>query len=180
MRATHHIPVTEIVSDRTRPLPARAGRICAFASRLPFVQPDRIVLVGQSAGGIASIAAASASPVGVVGVVNFSGGRGGRPYTHPGEPCMPENMTAAIGKLAATVKVPVLWHYAENDQYFAPHHVSAWYKAFVDAGARGKLVMQPPFGRDGHGIFAARGGLPIWTAEFDRFMREIGFASGSR
>ncbi len=152
----------------------------AFASKLPFVDPDRIVLVGQSAGGIASIAAASANPRGVVGVVNFSGGRGGRPHTNPGEPCVPENMSAAIGKFAATIRVPVLWHYAENDQYFAPHHVRAWFKAFEDAGARGKLVMQPPFGWDGHGLFAARGGLAIWTAEFDRFMEGVPFSSKGR
>jgi len=82
-------------------------------------------------------------------------------------------MTAAIGKLAATIKVPVLWPYAENDRYFAPHHVRAWFKAFEDAGARGKLVMQPAFGWDGHGLFAARAGLPIWTAEFDRFLEQV-------
>jgi len=53
----------------------------AFAAKLPFVNPHRVVLVGQSAGGIASIAAASASLEGVIGVVNFSGGRGGRTRT---------------------------------------------------------------------------------------------------
>lgn len=152
----------------------------AFAAKLPFVNPDRIVLVGQSAGGIASIAAASANPAGVVAVVNLSGGRGGRPRTHPGEPCAPGNMTAAIGKLAATIKVPVLWHYAENDQFFAPHHVRAWFKAFEDAGARGRLIMQPPFGWDGHRIFASPAGVPIWTAEFDRFMIDVGFVSEGR
>ncbi len=35
--------------------------------------------------------------------------------------------------------------------------------------------MQPPFGRDGHRMFALPDGLPIWTAEFDRFLREINF-----
>lgn len=162
----------------------RAGRESArdviaaveFAQTLPFVKRDRVILVGQSAGGIASIAAASSNPAGVIGVVNFSGGRGGRPYTDPGEPCMPGNMTEAIGKLARTIKVPVLWHYSENDQFFAPHHVKAWFKAFEEAGAKGKLVMQPPFQWDGHAIFGAAGGLPLWTAAFDRFLKEIRFA----
>lgn len=144
-----------------------------YAQGLPFVKRDRVILVGQSAGGIASIAAASANPPGVVAVVNFAGGRGGRPYTHPGEPCVASAMTEAIGKFARTVRVPVLWHYAENDQFFAPHHVKAWFKAFEEAGAKGVLVMQPPFQWDGHGIFGAAGGLPIWTAAFDRFLKEI-------
>ena len=55
-----------------------------YASTLPFVLPDKIILVGQSAGGFASIATASLNPPGVVGIINFSGGRGGRPATHPG------------------------------------------------------------------------------------------------
>ena len=82
-------------------------------------------------------------------------------------------MTEAIGKLARTIEVPVLWHYSENDQFFAPRHVKAWYQAFRDAGGSGKLVMQPPFQWDGHGIFGAERGLPIWTAAFDSFLREV-------
>ena len=144
-----------------------------FARALPFVKADRVILVGQSAGGIASIAAASVNPAGVIGVVNFSGGRGGRPYTNPGDPCVADNMTEAIGKLARTIKVPVLWHYSENDQFFAPRHVKAWFKAFEDAGASGRLVMQPAFQWDGHAIFGAKRGLPIWTAAFDRFLKDI-------
>jgi dienelactone hydrolase len=149
-----------------------------FAQALPYVKRDRVILVGQSAGGIASIAAASDNPAGVIGVVNFSGGRGGRPYTHPGDPCVAGNMTDAIAKLARTIKVPVLWHYSENDQFFSPRHVRAWFKAFEDAGAPGRLVMQPSFQWDGHALFAAAHGLPIWTAAFDRFLKDIRFAPG--
>ena len=148
-----------------------------YAQSLAFVRRDHVLLVGQSAGGIASIAAAAENPAGVIGVVNFSGGRGGRPYTHPGDPCVAANMTEAIGKLARTIKVPVLWHYSENDQFFAPRHVNAWFKAFEDAGASGKLVMQPSFQWDGHGLFGAERGLPIWTKAFDVFLKDLRFAT---
>jgi dienelactone hydrolase len=147
-----------------------------FAQALPYVQRERVILVGQSAGGIASMAAASDNPAGVIGVVNFSGGRGGRPYTHPGDPCVAANMTEAISRLARTIKVPVLWHYSENDQFFAPRHVKAWFQAFENAGAKGRLVMQPSFQWDGHAIFGAQRGLPIWTAAFDGFLKDIRFA----
>ena len=149
--------------------------VVTFARSLRFVRRDRVLLVGQSAGGIASMAAASENPPGVVGVVNLAGGRGGRPYTHPGDPCVAAAMTEAIAKLERTIKVPVLWHYSENDQFFAPRHVQAWFKAFEQAGAPGKLVMQPPFRWDGHGIFGAESGIPIWTAAFDRFVRDLRF-----
>lgn len=147
----------------------------AYAAKLSFVDPDRIILLGQSAGGFASIAAASFNPPGVVAVVNLSGGRGGGGGQYGGEPCAPEQMAQAIAVLAKSVRVPVLWHYAENDQYFGPHHVRRWFRAFEEAGARGKLVMQPPFGADGHRMFASPAGLPIWTAALDRFLQEIGF-----
>ncbi len=146
-----------------------------YASTLPWVDRQRIVLFGQSAGGFASLAAASHRPAGVVAVVNMSGGRGGNPRTRPGEPCAPENMTRAISRFAQTIRIPVLWHYAENDQYFSGQHVRAWFNAFEAAGAPGTLVMRPPFGEDGHRMFASPAGLPLWTAAFDGFMRQIGF-----
>jgi dienelactone hydrolase len=145
-----------------------------FARTLVFVDRERILLVGQSAGGFASLAASSESPSGLIGVVNFSGGRGGDPATHPGEPCRPDSMAQTIGKFARTIKVPVLWHYAENDLFFGPKHVRAWFHAFEGAGAKGRLVIHPPFGKDGHSLFGSDSGLPIWTAEFDKFLSEIG------
>lgn len=147
----------------------------AFMRSFADIDHGRVILVGQSAGGFASIAAASRQPPGVVAVVNLSGGRGGQPATSPGEPCAPEVMTRVIGAYAKTIRVPVLWHYAENDRYFSPLHVRTWFMAFEAAGAQGTLVMQPPFGRDGHAIFASEQGLPIWTAAFDAFLDRIGF-----
>jgi dienelactone hydrolase len=147
-----------------------------YAARLPWADSRQIVLLGQSAGGFAAIAAASKRPAGVVAVVNFSGGRGGRPDTHPGEPCDAENMKRAISRYAQTIRVPVLWHYAENDRYFSAAHVRNWFHAFEAEGATGTLVMQPPFGRDGHNIFVAAAGRPIWTSAFDVFMLRSGYS----
>jgi dienelactone hydrolase len=149
-----------------------------FAVKLPSVNPDKILLVGQSAGGFASLAAASLNPPGVIGVVNFSGGRGGRPATNPGDPCEPNSMAMTIEKYAKTTKVPVLWHYAENDRYFGPKYVREWFSDFQKAGAQGRLVMQPPFGKDGHLVFTSKDGIPIWTPEFDNFLKEIGISAG--
>jgi dienelactone hydrolase len=146
-----------------------------FASGLRFVQRERIILVGQSAGGFASIAAASENPPGLIAVVNFSGGRGGNPKTRPGEPCGSVAMAEAIARFAKTITVPVLWHYVENDKYFSPEHVRAWFEAFEHGGGKGRLVIQPPFGKDGHGLFVSMRGIPIWTKAFDNFLAGIGF-----
>lgn len=147
-----------------------------YAAKLPYVRPDAIVLVGHSGGGFASLAVASLEPVGLKGVINFAGGRGGLPDTSPGKPCRPELLTEAISRYSQTIKTPVLWFYAANDTYFAPALVQDWFRASIAAGANGRLVIQPPFGDNGHVLFIAKSAIPIWTPEVDRFLREIGLS----
>ncbi|WP_325088539.1 alpha/beta hydrolase family protein [Burkholderia contaminans] len=141
-----------------------------YAQTLPQVDRNRVVLVGQSAGGFASLAAASYAPQGVVAVVNFSGGRGGNPTTHPGMPCDPKQMADTIGHFASTTRVPVLWHYVQNDRYFAPEVVATWFDAFQGAGGRGQMIVEPPFGKNGHGMFAVKDAIPIWLPHFEAFV----------
>ena len=49
-----------------------------FMRKQPFVSSDRSIVVGQSAGGWATVALSSLNPPGVPGMVNFAGGRGGQ------------------------------------------------------------------------------------------------------
>jgi dienelactone hydrolase len=141
-----------------------------YAQTLPEVDRDHVVLVGQSAGGFASLAAASYAPKGVVAVINFSGGRGGNPSKHPGMPCDPEQMAKTIGQFASTTRVPVLWHYVQNDMFFAPEVVATWFAAFQAAGGQGQMIVEPPFGRNGHGMFAVPASIPIWLPHFEQFL----------
>jgi len=144
-----------------------------YASKLPYVRPDRILLVGQSAGGFVSLATVSLNPSGIIGVVNFAGGHGGNPDKHPGVPCAPERLVETIRKFAKTISPPVLWHYAENDLFFGPQVVREMFAAFQEAGGQGRLVIQPPFGKNGHMLFNSPSGIPIWTPEFDKFLMEF-------
>ncbi|WP_164462924.1 MULTISPECIES: S9 family peptidase [Burkholderia cepacia complex] len=144
-----------------------------YAQTLPQVDRNRVVLVGQSAGGFASLAAAGYAPQGVVAVVNFSGGRGGNPTTHPGMPCDPKQMADTIGHFAGTTRVPVLWHYVQNDKYFSPEVVATWFAAFQGAGGRGQMVVEPPFGKNGHGMFSVKEAIPIWLPHFEAFVRPL-------
>lgn len=145
----------------------------AFADTLPQIDRNRVILVGQSAGGFASLAAASFAPKGVIAVVNFSGGRGGRPATNPGDPCAPERMADAMGHFASTTHIPVLWHYVQNDKFFSPDVVRTWFNAFQAAGGQGQLVVEQPFGRDGHGMFAVDRAIPIWEPGFQNFVTSV-------
>lgn len=150
-----------------------------YASTLPYADNSKIILVGQSAGGIASIAAASMKPTGLIMVANFSGGRGGQPKKSPGRPCHANAMADAIGEYAKRIDVPVLWHYVEDDDYFSPQIARMWFAAFEENGGKGKLVIQPPFGSQAHNILLERDGVPVWGKVFDDFLLEIGVSKKS-
>ena len=136
---------------------------------------QRWLLVGQSAGGFASIYTASKRPDGLVAVLAFAPGRGGRPDTHPGDPCSPERMAEMFASIAPRIAVPVLWFYAENDQYFGPRVPRVWFESFRAAGGRGELVVIPPFpAARGHGVFPAPTGTPLWTSAVASFFRSQG------
>jgi dienelactone hydrolase len=135
------------------------------------VDMTSIVLIGQSAGGFASLAAAAAAPAGVVAVVNLSGGRGGNGRT--GIPCNVEAMRDVLATYGARVNVPTLWFYVENDKYFGPETARTWFAAWRHAGGSGRLVMHPPHGGDGHLLFYSPDGTAIWIEAMRRHFQDF-------
>jgi dienelactone hydrolase len=136
------------------------------------LDPKRWLLVGQSAGGFASIYTASKRPDGLVAVLAFAPGRGGRPDTHPGLPCAPDPVAKLFASIAPDVAVPVLWFYAENDAFIGPAAAKLWFESFRAAGGRGDFVMLPPFPENrGHGVYPSATGTPLWTAAVATFFR---------
>lgn len=146
-----------------------------YISTRSSLNANQIVLMGQSAGGFASIAAASANPPGVVAVLNLSGGRGGNGMD--GVPCRPDLMTSVMMGYAQTMRAPALWFYVENDKYFGPEVAKSWFAAFESAGAKGIFVMHPPYGPDGHLLFYAKESIPIWMKSMNDFFKSYGLAS---
>jgi len=143
-----------------------------WARSQPDLDQKRWLLVGQSAGGFASIYTASKRPDGLVAVLAFAPGRGGRPDTHPGLPCAPDPIARLFASIAPNIKVPVLWFYAENDAYIGPAAAKLWFDSFSAAGGRGELVMLPPFPENrGHGVYPSAKGTPLWTAAVAKFFR---------
>jgi dienelactone hydrolase len=142
----------------------------AWAKAEPDLDARRWLLVGQSAGGFASIYTATKHPDGLVAVLAFALGRGGDPQKRPGEPCASDQMAVLFAAIAPHVRVPVLWFYAENDQYIGPRVQKLWFESFRSAGGRGELVVIPPVPeRVGHGVFPSTRGIPLWTSAVSRF-----------
>jgi dienelactone hydrolase len=148
----------------------------AWARQQPDLDANTWLFVGQSAGGFASIYAASKQPAGLVAVLNFAGGRGGQPDVSPGRPIFPDRMADLFKSVGGKVQVPVLWHYASNDEFFGPAAATQWFEAFRAGGGRGTLKLQPPFRDKGHRIFGHEEGIPMWTAAVAEFVREHGLA----
>src|SRR5271168_2186968 len=64
-----------------------------YLSRLPEVDPTRIISVGISAGGFGNVALTADPPPGLVAAISFAGGRGSR---RPDEVCNPDRLIAAF------------------------------------------------------------------------------------
>jgi dienelactone hydrolase len=169
----------------TRPDFRRAGEgaaldllaAVAWARAERDLDTTRWLLVGQSAGGFASIYTAAKHPDGLVAVLAFAPGRGGDPDKRPGEPCASDRMAELFASIAPRVPVPVLWFYAENDRFIGPRVQKLWFESFRSAGGRGELVVIPPFPeRLGHGVFPSTTGIPLWTPAVSRFFATQGLA----
>ena len=142
-----------------------------YTRALPYVDGSRMILAGQSAGGVAAIYAAGArAPEGLVAVLAFAAGRGGNPARNPGVPCAVEPLARVFDELGKRVKVPVLFHYAENDHFFNPNTSRLWFERFTAGGARAEYVLQPAFGKDGHYIFSDDSGVKLWLPAVERFL----------
>ncbi len=143
-----------------------------YARTLPYVDPQRMILAGQSAGGMVSMfAAAMYHPKGLVAVLGFAAGRGGNPDLRPGEPCAIEPMARMFDTMGKRIQVPVLMNYAENDKYFGPQTTKLWYQRFVAAGAKEvDYVEQPAFGHDGHYLFGELMGVRYWLPTVEKFL----------
>jgi dienelactone hydrolase len=151
-----------------------------FARRLPYIDSSRMILAGQSAGGVAALfAAGTRAPEGLVAVLAFAAGRGGDPVRHPGVPCAVEPLAKVFADLGRQVKVPVLFHYAANDLFFNASTSQLWFERFNAGGAQAQYVLQPPFSENGHYIFSDGSGAQYWVPAVERFLRKYAVPFGT-
>ena len=134
----------------------------------PWVDPDRVLLMGHSTGGFAVTAAVADNPVGVVGVLNFEAAHG----SVPGRTCSPDHLVADAGIFGRTARVPALWVYSENDRSAPPALGRRMFDAYVASGAPAQLQVLPPFGVDGHAV-VPMGPADFWWAAVESFLNQL-------
>ncbi len=144
-----------------------------WAVQQPWVRKDRILLEGQSMGGLTAVAASTLNLPGVIASVNFAGGSGGSPDISPGKSCKPENLTKTYEEFGRLAKLPGLWIYAENDQYWGAEAPRQWYRAFQAGGSDTEFIQTPPLpDHDGHALLNYGGRM--WSPHLDAFIQKVG------
>ena len=137
---------------------------------MPFVDGNRVVIGGESRGGILSVAYAGQHPEQVKGVINFVGG-------WLGFGCKTAStVNQEIFKRGARYTGDTIWLYAYPDRFYPMFHSRENFAAFQAAGGKGVFHGFPP-GSGGHGI-AAR--PDVWTSVLDAYLKRRGLANEER
>ena len=136
------------------------------------IMPKDVIVVGQSAGGWASIALSSLNPPQVKAIITFAAGCGGRVGGKQNITCAPDTLVEATREFGRTSRVPMLWIYIENDTFFGPALSKRMHEAFTAAGGKAEYRLVPPFGNEGHFFIGSPDAIPIWSPLVTKFLDE--------
>ena len=146
---------------------ADIAAVARFMTAQPYVSKGKWISVGVSAGGFATVALTADPPRGLAAAISFAPGRGS---TSDDTVCGEKQLVSAFAQYGKTSRVPLLWVSAENDHFFGPRLTSQLTGAFSNAGGNVSFVQTPPFGSDGHELFSAADGIPVWSPIVDKFL----------
>lgn len=128
----------------------------------PELDLRRMLIGGQSRGGILAVAYAGRRPERFLGVINFVGGwmsdrcPEARAINYP-------PMTAG-----AASRKPMLWLYGENDPFYTIEHTRAGFEQFRAAGGEGSYhQFRIGLGSNGHALVSQP---RLWRSVMDAFM----------
>jgi dienelactone hydrolase len=153
-------------------------QVLAYAARLPYVDADHGIVVGESFGGLAAIAVAASDIRGVVAAINISGGDGGDARRRADQPCRPDQMRETFARYGSSNRLPTLWMYSANDRVWGPVYPRQWFAAFTHAGGRGQFVELPADKNNGHYIFNRN--AAAWHPAFEGFVSRLELVNAPR
>ncbi len=150
----------------------------ARAQATPWVDARRWVAIGQSVGGMTTLAVAARRAPGLVAAINFAGGSGGDPQGRPGDPCSPDEMARLWRTQATTAAgLPTLWIYWRHDRYWGEQVPRRWAEAWREGGGQVQFHQLPPWNddatADGH-LGLARD-MDRWVPLVEAYLAAAGF-----
>ncbi len=151
---------------------AQADDIAAaidYARTVPFIDTNRVVAIGQSAGGLATIALGARKIPGLLGLISFAGG-----IRFTNLPGSERNLVVAFGDYGKTTTIPSLWMYGDNDSLFPPPLAHRMLDAYNGAGGNAQFIDFGIFGNDAHAMFSSFNGTLVWLPQVEKFLTSLG------
>jgi dienelactone hydrolase len=140
----------------------------------PFIDKTRIIVAGQSHGGLTTMAFGTFNYPGVRGLINFAGGL-------KQESCAGwESVLArAFGSYAKDTQIPSIWFYGDNDSFWPKEVWQSMYGKYAEnlstaGAAKAQMIAFGTFIVDAHSMFGHQGGQKIWQPEVDKFLAQLG------
>ena len=147
-----------------------------------WINREQVVVMGQSQGGLVTMAYAEHPASGIKLLVNFAGGlrsTGGRCKAQ-----WAEELVLAFEQFGKKAQLNSLWFYGQNDSFFDPSLVARMHSAYLDAGRHPKsfarLVAYGAFGQDAHGMVEYFGGVRLWWPALEVELKRLGLPFTAR
>jgi dienelactone hydrolase len=142
--------------------------VLIFLREQPWADASKVLIGGESRGGILSAVYSGRRPDMVKGVINFVGG-------WMGEGCSPDSNGWFFAEAAQKAAVPMIWLYAENDNYYSTTAIKSYRAAFEKAGGKGPFHLFKDIGGNGHYLSSK----PLfWRPVLDEYLNQLGLSTG--
>ena len=147
------------------------GAAMAALKQRSDVAPSRVLIGGQSRGGILSVAYAGMHPDQVLGVINFVGG-------WLGTGCeTASRLNGTLFERGARFDRPTLWLYGHHDPFYEIEHSRNNFRQFESAGGQGTFLEFDVPGGNGHGVL----GVPeLWERPVAAYLSSLPDISGRK
>ena len=144
-------------------------RTIEWASSKSWADSSRIVVIGQSHGGLTTLAYGTDPQVGVKLLINFAGG-----LRQTGCTAWEHSLISAFGEYGKKSKLQSIWFYGDNDSFFSPFVWKSAFEQYKLNGGQAELIAFGKFGNDAHSMFGSRNGLPIWVPVVMKSFESVG------
>jgi dienelactone hydrolase len=140
------------------------GAALAALKQLPDVASSRVLIGGQSRGGVLSVAYAGMHPEQIHGVINFVGG-------WLGTGCAAASpLNGTLFERGAHFGSPMLWLYGEHDPIYEIQHSRSNFDLFESAGGRGTFLEFSVPGGYGHAVLSAPA---LWEGPVAQYLSSL-------